>query len=660
MIAASPDWSLSHCIRTMLLSASETAQSQIDFDRSVEALADGTVQMAIAKLCRPSSFTRPLPILLASLFVLVLSEVETEGQDNVASVSDLAVPDNPPPIGTQVQDLQFTDIRAMNRSLADLGQQDACVFIFTTTDCPLVRRYMPRINELHAQFHSSKVTFVLVNVGGGDSLRDMASQAIEFESPCIFVRDFDQMTVKALGVRRTPEAVVLDREHRIRYRGRIDDQHRVAGSRPQPTRHDLQLAIEEVLANQPVSVPETLTDGCLITERPKLTADASVTWSSCIANIIYKHCANCHAEEQAAPFPLTSYESVVEHAAMIAEVVRNETMPPWYATKGHGEFQNDASLSPTEHRQLLTWLSNGLPAGNLAEAPKSPKPNTSPWRIGEPDLVITMLEEHTIPATGIIPYRYTVLPYLFLNETWVEAFEIRPENKAVVHHCNMAYVTSDGAGEETFITGYVPGGQPMDLGRFQNNVAFRIPAGAGLGLQIHYTTTGKEETSRIQVGIRFPKQAVREQVRHFLLDPRRWTIPPFDPAYKVSAVHELDRDATILGLFTHMHVRGRDMTYTALTPGQKPEILLQIPNFNFEWQLGYEIAAGKKQLPKGTRIQAVAHFDNSPFNPFNPDPAVPVKYGLQTADEMFNGFVFYTDTNEQLDVVVDPKTGRVE
>ena len=101
------------------------------------------------------------------------------------------------------------------------------------------------------------------------------------------------------------------------------------------------------------------------------------------------------------------------------------------------------------------------------------------------------------------------------------------------------------------------------------------------------------------------------------------------------------------------------MTYTAIAPGQKPETLLQIPNFNFEWQLGYEIAAGKKQLPKGTRIQAVAHFDNSPFNPFNPDPAVPVKYGLQTADEMFNGFVFYTDTNEQLNVHVDAKTGRV-
>lgn len=564
-----------------------------------------------------------------------------------------------PHVGSQISRLRFTDIRALNRSLEDLGKHKAFVFVFTTTDCPLVRRYMPQLNELYARYHGSDVAFVAINVGAGDTLRDIASQAIEYESSWIFVRDFDLSCVKALGVTRTPEAVVLDADRKLCYRGRIDDQHRISGSRPQPSRNDLQTAIEEVLAGKPVAVPETEADGCLITEPPKLTLDENVTWSSCVAEIVYRRCAGCHLEGQPAPFPLSSYEHVAEHAEMISEVVRNETMPPWYATRGHGEFQNDASLTPTEKRHLLSWLANGRPVGERAKEPPAPRPNTKPWRIGEPDLVITMLEEHSIPATGILPYRYTVLPYLFLNETWVEAFEIRPENTAVVHHCNMAYVTSDGAGEETFITGYVPGGQPMDLGRFEHNVAFRIPAGAGLGLQIHYTTTGKEETSRIQVGLRFPKQAVRKQVRHFLLDPRRWTIPPFDPAYKVSAVHELDRDATILGLFTHMHVRGRDMTYTAIAPGQKPETLLQIPNFNFEWQLGYEIAAGKKQLPKGTRIQAVAHFDNSPFNPFNPDPAVPVKYGLQTADEMFNGFVFYTDTNEQLDVQVDAKTGRV-
>jgi hypothetical protein len=298
--------------------------------------------------------------------------------------------------------------------------------------------------------------------------------------------------------------------------------------------------------------------------------------------------------------------------------------------------------------------------GSEEQAPVPPEFEQTPWRIGTPDLIITTLEQHTVPATGFVPYKYVVLPHLFLNDTWVSAFEIRPLNPAVVHHCNMAYATSKGASEETFITGYVPGGQPMDLTKFDNQVAYKLPAGSALGLQIHYTTTGQEQKSRIQVGLRFPREKIRKQLYHFVLDPRGWKIPPGDPAFRISSEHELARDADLLGIFTHMHVRGRDMTFYAKDRSGSQETLLQIPNYNFEWQLGYEIAPGTKLYPKGTTIQAVAHFDNSPFNPYNPDPKATVEYGAQTVDEMFNGFVFYVDQNEILDIDVDPKTGRVK
>jgi hypothetical protein len=268
-----------------------------------------------------------------------------------------------------------------------------------------------------------------------------------------------------------------------------------------------------------------------------------------------------------------------------------------------------------------------------------------------------MSEEHTIPATGFVPYKYVVLPQIFFSETWVEAFEIKPLNPSIVHHCNMAYMTKDGAGNETFITGYVPGGQPMDLGKFDNGVAYRIPAGAALGLQIHYTTTGIEQKGKIQVGLRFPKREVRKRLHHFVLDPRGWEIPPNDPAFRIESSHTLKHNANLLGLFTHMHVRGRDMTFYAEQSGKDRETLLQIPNYNFEWQLGYELAPGAKNFAKGTKVQAVAHFDNSPFNPYNPDPKVAVHYGPQTVDEMFNGFVFYVDNDEDLSIKVNPKNG---
>jgi hypothetical protein len=269
-----------------------------------------------------------------------------------------------------------------------------------------------------------------------------------------------------------------------------------------------------------------------------------------------------------------------------------------------------------------------------------------------------MVEKHTIPATGFIPYRYAILPNIFAEDTWIEAVEIRPDNMSVVHHCNRAYATANGASEKTFITGHVPGGQPLDLARFDNGVAFRVPPFAVLGLQIHYTTTGKEEACRISVGLRFPRRTVQKQLRHILLDPHQIQIPPGHGAYPMRASRPLDRDVTLLGLFTHMHVRGKDMTFYADVPQRPREILLQIPNYNFEWQLGYEIAPGSKRLPAGTRIEAVAHYDNSGFNPFNPDPTKTVRWGPQSHDEMFNGFVFFVADQESLNLAVDPRTGN--
>lgn len=154
-----------------------------------------------------------------------------------------------------------------------------------------------------------------------------------------------------------------------------------------------------------------------------------------------------------------------------------------------------------------------------------------------------------------------------------------------------------------------------------------MPQFAGLGLQIHYTTTGKPERCRISVGLRFPRRVVEKRLHHFLLDPHGIQIPPGHGAHAMRSSRTLNHDVTLLGLFTHMHVRGKDMTFFADAPGQPRETLLQIPNYNFGWQLGYEIEPGTKRLPKGTKIEAIAHYDNSAFNPYNPDPKRTVPYG---------------------------------
>ncbi|MEY4568207.1 MAG: hypothetical protein RLY14_3177 [Planctomycetota bacterium] len=563
-------------------------------------------------------------------------------------------------IGTRIETLRFKDIRSLPRNLSDLGQKKAYVFVFTTTQCPIVKKLFPKLKQLYTDYRDKDVVLVSVNVGPSDTIRDIAAQAIEFDAPFYFVKDYDLSVAQSLGVSRTPECVILDEQHQIRYRGRFDDQLRLGGTRPTVGRADLQSALDEVLAGKLVTVPETTVDGCVISKPSTPSPDTAVTFYKDIFPIIQNKCAGCHRENAATPFALQTLDDINSNIEMIREVVRDQTMPPWYANSQYGVFQNDCSLSKAESDKILAWIDSPRGLGDPQDAPSSPQFVDNKWRIGTPDLVVTMLEQHTIPETGFVPYKYVLLPHVFFNETWVEAFEIRPENPAVVHHCNMAYATSAGASDETFITGYVPGGQPMDLGRFNNNVAYKIPAGSALGLQVHYTTTGKKEKCRIQVGLRFPKKTIKKQLYHFVLDPRGWTIPPHDPAFKIEASKTLKHNADLLGLFTHMHVRGRDMTFYAHGPSDQSEILLQIPNYNFEWQLGYEIAPGTKLLPKGTQVKAIAHFDNSDFNPYNPDPKKGVGYGPQTVDEMFNGYVFYVDRDENLSIEVDPKNGRLK
>jgi hypothetical protein len=299
-----------------------------------------------------------------------------------------------------------------------------------------------------------------------------------------------------------------------------------------------------------------------------------------------------------------------------------------------------------------------MPEGDPAAAPAPRPAPPGPWKIGEPDLVLRMAVPQAIPARGEIDYQYAVLPHLFLGETWVQAVEILPDNPRVVHHCNLAFARPGAPirEEENFVTGRVPGGDPLIL---DEGTALRIPAGSVLGLQVHYVTSGKPERSRIAVGLRFPRGPVRRRLRVAILAAHGFAIPPGAPAHPVSARQVLGADAVGVGMFAHMHLRGRDVRFTARHPDGHVETLLLIPNYNFDWQQSYRWAPGSKVLPRGTTLEVVAHFDNSAFNPYNPDPGATVLEGRQTCQEMMYGFVFYTRAGEDLGLRIDPRSGRI-
>lgn len=611
----------------------------------IRRLISGLVCLVIVGGWAPLAHTRPID-------VAVPVDVTEESAKRV-------------PIGTRVGSLRGKDIRYLPRTLDELGERRATVLVFTTTECPLVRRYWPRLVELHRQFEPQGVRFVAINVGTGDSIRDMAAHALEFGVGFPAVKDTTGEIVRAVGATRTPEVVVLDSESTLVYRGRIDDRYRLGGVRPSATRNDLAESLTELLAGGPISVPETPVDGCRISIAPadETTSAGSTSWTyhRDVAPILAANCSSCHQRGGSAPFSLGSLRRVRSHGAMIAEVVEEQRMPPWYASPHFGVFQNDRSLSEDERRKIMEWVRGGMPEGERPKDAATPKIERaqSGWSIPEPDLVLKMVFPHRLPADGFIPYRYVVLPHVFTDDTWVEAFEIRPDNRAVVHHADLAYgAPGTKPGRRTFITGYVPGGQPLDLSRFDGDIGFKLPAYSALGLQIHYVTTGKPESSTISVGVRFKRGRVRKRLRYNLADPHRFKIPPHHPAYAIRDDFVLRQDATLLGLFAHMHLRGKDMTFLAHRPDGTTETLLQIPNYSFDWQLGYEIEPGRVRLPIGTRVEAIAHYDNSAFNPYNPDPTRTVRYGPQTVNEMMNGYVFFTYDDEDLGLKVEGSRGR--
>ena len=577
---------------------------------------------------------------------------------SIATAPQAAAEETKPAIGETVADFTFKDLRYLPRTIDEFSKDSkAYVLVFTYLDCPIVQRYLPRVKELDEEYRDRGVQFVSINVGPKDSIVDAAYQGLKVDASFPFCKDFDGEAVRALGVKRTPEVVVLDADKRLRYRGRIDGQYRLGGVRPDRGREDLKEAIEDVLAGREVRVAETPIDGCLITLRNVPKLDYTVTFAEHVAPILQKHCQECHHENTTAPFNLLTYDDATGHAEMIAEVVRERRMPPSFSTAQHGPFENRREMSENEIAQLVNWVDGGMMLGDESKLPRPLEFSDSKWRIDEPDLVVTVKRPIQVPAQGYIPYQYAILPYTFQKDTWVQQIEILPSNRAAQHHCNMAYVPLGGGwSDATFITGQVPGGDASILG---DGIAVKIPKDSVLVLQIHYISIGEETSDETSVGFVFAKEKVQQELYNFTVADFQFAIEPHAPHHEVRAQRTFDVNASVLGLFAHMHLRGKDMTFNAHYEDGSTETLLVVPNYSFDWQMAYRYARGAKKFPKGTEIECIAHYDNTAFNPYNPDPSATVKYGPQTYHEMMFGFVFYTDDDEQLNLDIDPNTGHV-
>ena len=385
----------------------------------------------------------------------------------------------------------------------------------------------------------------------------------------------------------------------------------------------------------------------------KVGKQPQVTFSKDVAPILVKNCQGCHRPGETAPMSLLTYQEARPWAKAIREAVVLKRMPPWYADAHFGKFSNDRSLSQADIDTLVAWADNGAVEGDPKQTPK-PAQFVEGWNIGTPDLVLEMPKEYQVPATGTIKYEYFTIPTEFTEDKWVQMVEVRPGNRALVHHV-IAFVREPKKPGEVraknedreFLVGFAPGSLPeiMAPGR-----AKLIKAGSEIVFQVHYTANGTAGVDRSKVGLIFAKERPRERVITLPAGNNKFVIPAGAANHEVESKFTLRSDATLTTLFPHMHLRGKDFEYRVAFPNGEKRTLLKVPNYSFSWQLSYDLAE-PIHLPKGSIIECTAHFDNSVNNKYNPDPTKEVRHGDQSWEEMMIGFF-----NIAFDANADPKT----
>ncbi len=573
------------------------------------------------------------------VFLLVSLMASTAGAQGVLS-----------PIGRQVESFRLLDFRGKEHSLESFDRYPVLVVAFLGTECPLVKLYGPRLEAMAQELGPQGVGFVGINANRQDSITEIAAYARRHKIQFPMLKDLGNQVADQMGAVRTPEVFVLDEQRVIRYWGRIDDQYGVGYVREAPEQHDLKNAIEEMLAGKKINTPINTAVGCFIGRVREPDADAEVTYSNQIARLMKKHCVECHRDGEIAPFELTEYDEVAGWADMIEEVVRQQRMPPWFASPEHGHFANDRRMSEEEKQLVYDWVESGAPEGDPANLPE-PATYVSGWQLPqEPDFVAPITKEpFKVAAQGTIAYQYFSIDPGFEEEKWVKAIEIQPGNRAVVHHILMFSGTSENieqnirhryrGGATGFDGAFVPG---QRFQPFPEGAAKRFPAGTKLVFQVHYTPIGTEQLDQSRVGMVFADPSeVQYEVRTSSAVNPAIQIPAFDSNYRAEAGSpRLPPEAQLLSLMPHMHLRGKSFFYETITPDGQRETLLDIPHYDFNWQLIYRFAE-PLELPANSRIHCVAHYDNSEANLANPDPSKNVRWGAQTWQEMLIGYFNY-------------------
>ncbi len=543
-----------------------------------------------------------------------------------------------------VSDFSLLDHSGRFHQLSRYATARAVVLYSYDLACPTSRDGLAFLQETQRSLARPDVVFLAIDASSGDDRETLARESARLASDIPVLRDDSQLVTRTLHVSRSGEAILIDpKGWRIVYRA-------PAGSDAEPERHQLTKAIGAHLEGRPIASDARTTGagGCAIAWDRGMSATAGeISYAADVVPVLRARCQACHRQGGIGPWPMDSYERVKTWSPRIRAVLLTGRMPPWHADPLIGKFAHDRSLSVEQKRTLVRWIDAGSARGLGADPlPTLPAPPAEEWPLGKPDVIVE-LPAQEVPATGTVPYRYVQIPAPVSRDTWVRAVHIATRNPKLMHH---AILTTDyplvwqhaqphwhgGAGGffATFAPGLPPMPFPPESGGF-------LPVGTTLTFQLHYTTTGEPATDVPRVAFYFHDRPPALEAQIVGAFNFGFIIPPGADNYPVDATYVLDQAVTLTGFAPHMHFRGKRFRYEAQYPDGRREVLLSVPRYDFNWQTFYLLQT-PKPVPAGTRILMTGAFDNSRQNPANPDPSKEVRWGEQTWEEMFVGYMMYT------------------
>jgi hypothetical protein len=592
---------------------------------------------------------------------------------------------------------EFVDDRT--EALVVVVLDDKCPVV--QKNLPALRELYRKYNSFHrdragrptefAKYPGDRVRFLGVYVKPDMGAKGMATHAAQMRIPFRVLHDSQLALVKQLRLTRLSEVAVLNRDLKVQYRGPVDNQNLQGAAKPEATEHYLADAIDAMLAGRPIAIARKPAVGCKITFEPPAQKDSSLTYYRDVAPVIRRRCETCHRAGEVAPMTLQSYDDLVAYAEMVAEVILDERMPP-YPGASPREFAYDERLTAEERRTLLEWLRSDREQGDPKDGPGPVAwPDRSRWKIGQPDFVFRMPKPVRVPATGVLNYMYFPVPVNggkgFAEDRWIESIETHPGAATVVHHVQvheyfgpvdreptaLDQILIYGLGIESarLLGGYTPGneeGNKLVFSRYLGEnpsgrtAGMKLTKGANLMFEVHYTTNGTATDDQSEVAIRF-----LDRKPEVVLDtwfPFRSRADMIIPAnlenHSLQDLYHFGREtggrAVLLhGIRPHMHSRGKSFRVELVNPrGLSPAVLedfsqhdafrgetiLSVPAWDFNWQRFYQFKEPILITPQQALL-ATAYWDNTKFNPRNPDPNVDAPWGQQTIQEMFNTLLLY-------------------